>query len=77
MSNVKPQFLVICRAAAKSPAGANAEARIGVVDEPGDEQIAEWRRAIADMFEQGFRRKPKRVGVAVLPWVDEIDDPED
>lgn len=73
----KPRFLVICRAVAKSSGGANAEARLGVVAEPTAEDIATWRQGIADVFRNGFGREPKRVGVAVLPWVDEIDDPED
>jgi len=73
----KPRFLVICRAAAKSTGGANAEARLGFVREPDEEALGEFRRGIADMFRSSFGREPARIGVAVLPWVDEIDDPED
>jgi hypothetical protein len=60
--------LVIARACDTDPDGPNAEARIGHVEEPSPEVLADYTLHVADMFKQAFGREPARVAVAVLPW---------
>ena len=66
--------LVIARA---DPEGANAQAKIGHTKEPTPEILRQYEDHIAALYVQGFGRMPDRVGVAVLPWVEELDGDDD
>jgi hypothetical protein len=68
--------LVIARACDTDPDGPNAEARVGHIEEPSPETLADYTLHVAAMFKQAFGREPARVAVAVLPWVAELDEPK-
>lgn len=69
--------LVIARACDADPEGANAQARLGHTSEPTEHGLTEIRANVVELFRRGFGREPERVGVAVLPWVGELDDDDD
>jgi hypothetical protein len=69
--------LVIARACDADPEGAFAQAKLGHTTEPTEHGITEIRKGITDMFRASFGREPQRVGVAVLPWVGDLDEDED
>lgn len=69
--------LVIVRGAALDPDGISAEVRLGFIGEPTEEELSTLRDAMAALFSDSFGELPARYGYAVLPWVTDIDDPED
>jgi hypothetical protein len=69
--------LVIARACDADPDGPNAQVRAGHVGEPSPEVLAEYALKLTTVFKRAFGEEPSRVGVVVLPWAGELDDPED
>lgn len=68
--------LVLLRAADADPDGPYTEAKFGHESEPTQAKLEEYREGIEELFTQIFGRPPGRVGVAVLPWVEELDEAE-
>jgi hypothetical protein len=68
--------VVILRAADDDPEGRNAQVKIGHVGEPSQSTLDQYRAGIIELFRASFSEEPARVGVAVLPWVGELDDDE-
>jgi hypothetical protein len=48
----------------------------GHVGEPSQSTLDQYRAGIIELFRASFSEEPARVGVAVLPWVGELDDDE-
>lgn len=70
-----PTHIIIARAAAVDPEGENLETRVTVASAPDAEALINSRKAVIAMFQAAFKCDPMRVGVAVLPWIAELDDP--
>lgn len=68
----QPRYLIIARACEEDADGASAQVRIaaGKVDQ---ENLQKLENLMIDMFEEQFGHLPGRSGVAVLPYVNELD----
>jgi hypothetical protein len=66
--------LIILRASDVDPDGANVQVKLGQEREPSRVSLDECRSAVVDLFTKSFGRLPERVGVAVLPYVNELDE---
>lgn len=69
--------LIIVRAAEADVHGCHAEVRIGYCGEPDEATLLDYRAKIAETYERAFNTAADRIGVAVLPWVAEIDGDDD
>lgn len=77
MSEAACTHIVICRAADADPEGPNAQAKISLTKPPDSEVLESFRAGIIDLYRRTVGRDPERVGVAVLPWVGELDGDEE
>lgn len=77
MSDDPILFLVIGRAADADPDGPCVEVRLGLTKEPDPQVIADFEKNLHLIYEEMLGDTPGRVGVALLPWVTDQDDPDD
>jgi hypothetical protein len=66
--------LILVRAADEDTEGAHAQFTIGYAKEPTPETLAEYCAQVEAAFEAAHGRTPDRIGVAVLPWVADLDE---
>lgn len=72
----EPTHLILIRACDAATDGPNLQAKIGYDHEPDPTVLEEVRQGAVELFTTSFGRKPERVAVVVLPWVDELDEDE-
>lgn len=76
--SANPKYLVIARALDEDPVdGATAQLRMAVGNKPTGENLTNLQDTLVQMFEESFGNPPARIGVAVLPYAKDLDDPDE
>lgn len=71
MTDFAPPYEIIAKAC-DGRDSASVQVRLGDASKIGDEEAL--RDAVSSMFEEQFGHAPARVGVVVLPWVEEEEE---
>jgi hypothetical protein len=72
------KHLVVIRCADADPSGARSlEVKLACEDEPSEEYLVDRGNAGRRAFMSAFGVEPARVGVAVLPYVNSLDDADE
>ncbi len=69
------RFLMIARACGPDPDSPYIQFRIGFSEEPTAGQVGQAESTAAKQFALVSTVPPARVGVVVLPWVEDDEDP--
>jgi hypothetical protein len=65
--------LLIVRACDADPEGSHVETRVEFDHAPSGEEVGRLKRATRASFREVYGREPARFGIALLPFVAEID----
>lgn len=68
--------VAIARACDADPEGPHIQMRAQHYGEPPQADLDTYRKTVEEAYERFFEATPARVGVAVLPFVAEEDDPD-
>lgn len=68
-----PSHVLIVRACAEDPDGASVELRAEYDQMPSGEDVRSFTKSVREGFTENLGRPPERWGVAILPFVTDID----